>query len=177
MHRYVEVGLGHPLVHVVGVVAGLRLGEGTVPTRRLVLGPVVVVVAVEVDLVHVPSRVGVVSVGVEQHHDVNLGVLQHLDGLGIAVAPALDVELRGQERQLCPEMLVTVVTAIDVHLLLERAVALVLNRPIGDLQHPLLSSVQGSPRSDQTDHLRVIVLPGLQVDSQGGIAVVPVLLS
>ncbi len=177
VHGDVEVCLGHPLVHVVGVVAGLRLAERPIPTRSLVGSPVVVVVAVQVHLVHVPSCVGVIAISVEQHHDVDLGALQYLDDLGIAVSPAFDVELCGQECEFGPEVLVAVVPAVDVHLLLGRTIALVLDRPVGDLQHPLLSSIQGRPRTDQADHLRVVILPCLHIEGQSGVAVVPVLLS
>ena len=159
VHGDVKVRIGDPLRHVVGIVARLGFAERPVSARRLLGRPVVVVVAVEVDLVHVPATVGVVAIRIEQNHDMEFCVLQHFDGLRITIDPTLDVELRCQEGELCAQVLVAVVTSIDVHLLLRRAIGLGVVCPVADLHNPLLPSMDGRSRCGQEHDLRIVTSP------------------
>ena len=73
-----------------------------------------VVITVQVNLIDVPARVDVVAVRIEHDKDVNFGVLQRPNSLFVTIVPAVDVPLCGQPRQGRSEVLVAVMTAIDV---------------------------------------------------------------
>ena len=142
VHCHVEVCIGDPFAHVSGVVGGLWLAEGTIARGRLVLGPVMVVIAIEIDLIHVPAGVGIVAVGVQHDHYVEFGVLQDANRLSIPRCPSFDVEFSRQEGQFGPQMFVTVVPAVDVDLFFWCSIALVGKRPVGYLHDPLVAPIQ-----------------------------------
>ena len=65
VHGHIEVGIDHIGRHVIGVITGLRLAEGAITAGGLLLGPVVVIIAVQVDLIHIPTAIEVVAVSIE----------------------------------------------------------------------------------------------------------------
>ena len=167
VHGHVEVGVGDVGVHVLGVVHGFRFAEGT--AARLRGGtrvPVVVVISVEVHLIDVPPRVDVVPVWIEHDEDVQLGVLQHIDGFLVPCLPLVDVEFRGEVGQRRAEVFVAVMSAVDVDDFLRGSIRFGVHRPVGKAHHPKGPSKLGLSDVHQVHDVRVVVGPAVDLQGQ-----------
>ena len=107
---------------------------------------------------------------------MQFSILQDRNRFIISGGPALDVEFGGQKGQFGSQVFVAVVAAVDVDLLLGSTIGFAIHRPIADLHHPLLATMQGRAGADQIDDVRVIIFPRLHIGGQSEIGMIPVLL-